>query len=188
MKIFLDPGHGGKDPGACGKRLYEKDVTLAVAQILRPKLEALGHEVLLSRYSDCEVPLSSRTCRANEWGAEVFLSIHCNGATTPQAHGFEVWTSPGTTRADSLATIILDTWHRRFPSVRLRQDFADGDGDKESPFWVLRKSQMPAVLVELGFITNPAWEALAGEHKMLDVWAEALAEGIGRWEWADGGS
>jgi N-acetylmuramoyl-L-alanine amidase len=182
VKIVLDPGHGGKDPGACGKTLKEKDVTLAVAQIRRPKLEALGHEVLLSRYSDCDVPLSSRTCRANEWGADVLLSIHCNGAENPQAHGFEVWTSPGTTRADNLATIILDTWHRRFPSVRLRQDFADGDGDKEGRFWVLMKSKMPAVLVELGFITNPAWEALAGERKMLDVWAEALKESLCLWD------
>lgn len=181
MKIYLDPGHGGKDPGACGKTQTEKNVTLAVARSLREKLEEMGHNVLLSRYSDADTPLSSRTCKANEWGADIYLSIHCNGAISPQASGFEIWTSPGLTDSDVLASRILDVWKLRFPSARLRQDWTDEDGDKESPFWVLRKSRMPACLVELGFITNPNFEEQTRDPKMISAWAQALAEGIGRW-------
>ncbi len=181
MKILLDPGHGGKDPGACGKTRKEKDVVLDVARALRVKLEKMEHTILLSRYSDVDTPLSSRTCKANEWGANIYLSIHCNGAVSPQAHGFEVWTSPGLTEADALASRILEAWKFRFPSVKLRQDWADGDGDKESQFWVLRKTKMPAVLVELGFITHPDFERLTEDPKMVGAWAQALAEGIGMW-------
>jgi len=181
MKIYVDPGHGGTDPGACGKTQREKNVTLEVARSLRDRLEEMGHTVLLSRYSDADVPLSSRTCKANEWEAEVYLSIHCNGAANHQAHGFEVWTSVGLTEADALASHILEAWRFRFPSVRLRQDWADGDGDKESQFWVLAKSRMPAVLVELGFITNPNFEEQTENPQMIQAWARALAEGIGRW-------
>ncbi len=181
MKIMLDPGHGGKDPGACGRNRTEKDVVLDVARALRNLLEEAGHTVLLSRNADVYVPLSSRTCRANEWPAGLFLSLHCNGATNPSAHGFEVWTSRGETASDALASRILEAWKLHFPSVRLRQDWADGDGDKESQFWVLRKTAMPAVLVELGFITHPDFERLTEDPKMTDAWAQALAEAVGRW-------
>ncbi len=181
MRIMIDSGHGGKDPGACGRNRTEKEVVLEVARSLRNLLEEAGHTVLLSRNADVYVPLSSRTCRANEWPADLFLSLHCNGATSPEAHGFEVWTSRGETRADALAEKILEAWRFRFPSVKLRKDLSDGDGDKESQFWVLRKTWMPACLVELGFITHPDFERLTEDPKMVNAWAQALAEAIGRW-------
>lgn len=80
VKIFIDPGHGGSDPGATGNGLQEKTLTLQIALALRTILinEYEGVSLLLSRTSDQYVSLSDRTNAANSWGADFFLSIHIN--------------------------------------------------------------------------------------------------------------
>ncbi|MDI6752620.1 MAG: N-acetylmuramoyl-L-alanine amidase [bacterium] len=91
-RIVIDPGHGGKDPGACGKTLKEKDVVLEIAKRLKEKIEKnSGIEVILTRDDDYFVPLPERTALANYKKADLFVSIHANAAFSKNATGFEVF-------------------------------------------------------------------------------------------------
>jgi N-acetylmuramoyl-L-alanine amidase len=91
-RIVLDPGHGGSDPGAIGSAgVREKDVTLDVARRVSPLLVRDGLSVLLTREDDRFVPLEDRTARANAFGADLFVSIHCNAAETHARHGVETY-------------------------------------------------------------------------------------------------
>jgi N-acetylmuramoyl-L-alanine amidase len=159
MRLLIDPGHGGHDPGAIGPGgARESDIVLAVSLMIAG---AIGmnddHQCHLTRYRDDFLELDSRCEIANGW-ADIFVSIHCNAADSPSASGFEVWTSPGTTDADHIATSLWEALRSGFPEMRARLDNSDGDPDKESRFRVLVGTNMPAVLVELGFISNPEEE------------------------------
>lgn len=105
-RIVIDPGHGGKDPGALGRGgLAEKDVVLDIALRLRKLIEAnLGKEVLMTREKDVFIPLKERTQFANEKGADLFISIHVNSAPTRRARGVEVYTLGQATDSGALAT------------------------------------------------------------------------------------
>ncbi|HOX05767.1 MAG TPA: N-acetylmuramoyl-L-alanine amidase, partial [Planctomycetota bacterium] len=107
-KVILDPGHGGQDSGALGPtRIREKDVTLSVALRLKTLLEAKGVEVVITRTGDTYIPLLDRSSQANKSGADLFLSIHCNGAPTGEASGAETfaltWSITDVTRAQKAA-------------------------------------------------------------------------------------
>jgi N-acetylmuramoyl-L-alanine amidase len=92
-RVVIDPGHGGTDPGAIGRRgTHEATITLAIAQKLRRHLENLGLEVLLTRETDTTVSLEERTAFANERRADLFLSIHCNAAENRKLRGVETYT------------------------------------------------------------------------------------------------
>lgn len=179
MKIAIDAGHGGQDPGAVGRAgTHEADITLRLAQALKDRIEGLGHVAYLTRDADRFVDLGTRAKIANVWGADRFLSIHCNGAVSESANGFEVWTTRGQTAADPIAENVFCAWLKQFPRVNGRRDLLDGDSDKEENFAVLRGTKMPAVLVETGFITNPATEAEMLTEEWITAAAEALARGI----------
>lgn len=97
-RVVIDPGHGGTDPGAIGPTgLKEKDVTLAVARKVAPVLARLGVLVSLTRDEDRNVTLEERTARANAFGADLFVSIHCNAAENKSRHGVETWVLDTTT-------------------------------------------------------------------------------------------
>ncbi|AGE63582.1 sporulation-specific N-acetylmuramoyl-L-alanine amidase [Bacillus subtilis] len=148
VKIFIDPGHGGSDPGATGNGLQEKTLTLQIALALRTILtnEYEGVSLLLSRTSDQFVSLNDRTNAANNWGADFFLSIHVNsGGGT----GFESYIYPG---VGAPTTTYQSTIHSE---VIQAVDFADR-GKKTANFHVLRESAMPALLTENGFIDTVA--------------------------------
>lgn len=177
-KICIDPGHGGKDPGAVGpKGKKEKDVALAVSLKLK-KLLGPKHKVLLTRSEDIFIELYQRAILSNAFGADLFLSIHCNAASSPMAQGFEVWTSKGQTKADGYASVIATEWSKAFTSINIRGDWSDGDVDKEASFCVLRRTAMPAVLVELDFISNPKMEVLLSNDAYQDLMANALSHGV----------
>lgn len=186
-RIVEDPGHGGRDPGAIGPAgVQEKMITLAVArkvaEILRPVAD-----VRLTREDDRVLgasiitDLQVRADMANSWGADVFVSIHCNSAADRSAHGCEVYTSPGQTSADALAESIIKSMEAALPELTLRKDLADGDSDKEAAFAVLMWTKMPAVLIELGFISNPSEEALLENPAFQGRAARAIAEGIAKY-------
>jgi len=105
LKVVLDPGHGGKDPGAFGVGgIAEKNVTLAIAKRLRSRLTAAGFEVVLTRSRDVFLPLSARTARANAEHADLFVSIHANASENPQVNGAETYYLNNT---DDRATLRL---------------------------------------------------------------------------------
>lgn len=155
LKILIDPGHGGRDPGAVGPRgEREADVNLAVGVMLAGVLRALGHQVALTREMDLALSLQQRVDQERAMAPDCFISLHCNGAQNSAADGIEVWTSPGITAADPLARELYLAMERFFPCRRFRSDMSDGYPDKEGPLYVLRNTRAPAVLVEMGFITS----------------------------------
>src|SRR5690606_1917179 len=97
-RVVIDPGHGGNDPGALGPTgLREKDVTLAIAHKVAPILARIGIEVALTRDDDRYVTLEERTARANAYGADLFVSIHCNAAENKTRRGIESYVLDTTT-------------------------------------------------------------------------------------------
>ena len=184
MRIVIDNGHSGSpDPGAVnlGAGLRESDITLAVAKLVENYLLDAGHEVKLTRteWEQEETDdLRYRTSMANDWGADIFVSLHCNSAASPSAKGYEVWTSPGNTLGDKLATCIYGQVAAEFPDRVARADYFDGDPDKESRFHVLMYTDAPACLVEMAFISNDEEAALLADTAWQDRYARAIARGV----------
>lgn len=179
MRIFIAPGHGGHDPGCIGPTgLREAPLALEVAKRLERLLTASWHQVKLSREEDIFVPLEEQARMANTWGADIFLCLHFNAATSPQAKGFEVWTSPGQTNADAWAQSIYEGLQRDGKLGPGRMDMTDGDADKEARFAVLRLTKMPAVLIEYGFLSNPDTEARFRRLSAVDDLAFATLDGL----------
>ncbi|MBP2636012.1 MAG: cell wall hydrolase/autolysin [Firmicutes bacterium] len=184
-KIVIDAGHAGgnTDPGAINPvtGLQEADVTLEVSKLVAHYLECAGYPVKLTR-SEREQPetdsLQYRCDIANKWDADVFLSLHCNSAGTVLAKGFEVWTSPGQTDGDQLATYVQQQIVGEFPDRIGRVDYLDGDPDKESHFYVLTQTNAPACLVEMAFISSSEEAALLSDPIWQDRMARAVARGV----------
>ena len=149
VKVFIDPGHGGNDPGATGHGLVEKNITLIIAQHLRDHLIKNYQDVSvrMSRNSDQTVSLAERTNNANQWGADLYLSIHVNAGG---GHGFESFIYNGQfknkSRTEQIRTKIHDT-------IISNLDWRDR-GKKQANFHVLRETRMTAVLTESGFIDH----------------------------------
>lgn len=187
MKICIDPGHGGNDPGAVAGEVKEKDVVLKYAQELAAELRTRGHEILLTRVSDNFVGLSLRAQRSNEWGADCLVSVHANAASAAAANGMWVIYDDRSARdkGPALARAIFD-------ELRMVPDVEDADEDVEvfadrtgwvgnRDLTVISKTRAPAVLVELGFLTNPDDLAqLLEREDMADI-AVAIADGIEAW-------
>ena len=185
MRIMIDPGHAGRnvDPGAVNQStgLQEADVALFVSKLVETQLLAAGHEVKLTRtdWEQAETDdLNVRTSLSNDWGADLFVSIHCNSAVSPNAAGYEVWTSPGDTEGDALATCIYAQIAIEFPDRTGRADYSDGDPDKESRFYVLVHTNAPACLVEMAFISNDEEAALLSDSAWQERYARAIARGV----------
>ena len=185
MRIVIDPGHAGRnvDPGAVNQStgLQEADVALFVSKLVETQLLAAGHTVKLTRteWEQAETDdLDYRTSLSNDWGAELFVSIHCNSAVSPNAAGYEVWTSPGDTEGDALATCIYAQIAIEFPDRTGRADYSDGDPDKESRFYVLVHTNAPACLVEMAFISNDEEAALLSDVAWQTRYARAIARGV----------
>lgn len=184
MKIMIDPGHGGKDPGAVNPRLnlQEAQLTMIYARMLHPVLSDAGHRVMLTRAKEEGPGLVDRVKYAHVFGADCFLSLHCNASTNRAAEGIELWTSPGQTRSDQLATILFTEIKRTFTDRRMRADMEDGDPDREANFYVLRKTRMPAVLLELGFLSNDAEALWLSDFGTVRAYCDAIARGVAAWD------
>ena len=185
MRVVIDPGHAGRniDTGAVNGTtgLQEADVALVISRQVASYLLNVGYEVKLTRteWEQEETDdLSYRTALANDWGADIFISLHCNSAANQSAEGYEVWTSPGNTLGDKLATRIYGQIAAEFPDRAGRTDYSDGDPDKESRFYVLVHTDAPACLVEMAFISNDAEAALLADAAWQDRYARAIARGV----------
>lgn len=179
--IVIDPGHGGPDPGAVGPLtgLKECDVAYEVSRTIVEMWNRQHTNVkAFPSHAGLGASLRERCDYANGIGAMAFISIHANAAESKAAHGFEVFTSPGETGADFIASSIFTHIHRAFPELRARTDYDDGDPDKEANFFVLRNTQMPAVLVELAFITNFSEEILLGDPRWQAKYAATIMGAI----------
>ena len=163
--IIIDRGHGIDTPGKRspkwedGTQLFEWEFNNDVATRIAHKLAAAGVRSRLLVTETKDISLSERCSRVNNicsmHGREncILISIHANaGGGT----GFEVFTSPGNTPADDYATMIIESIKETFPNEKIRSDHSDGDADKEARFYILQKSQCPAILTENLFMDNEA--------------------------------
>ena len=209
--VMIDPGHGGKDPGAQG--LYgvtEKDVNLRFAKILGEALRKKGFNVLFTRTTDVFIPLETRTEMANSKGADLFVSIHCNSHSDADSEGLETYSLNLANSRDSvrvaarenavsqkkvsdLQAILTDLMLssktaesrdlarlvQKRSLAELRGSWRTRDrGPHEAPFFVLIGANMPAVLVELGYITNPDEAKRLTSDAYLNALAKGMVEGI----------
>lgn len=172
MKIMLDPGHGGHDPGAVGHGLREKDLTLDIAQRIRRILETeyTGVQVHLTRETDTYLDLSERAKMANQWGADFFLSIHVN------AGGGTGWESYRYTTASSRTAAYQDTIHTAV--IQAVGAGVKDRGKKAANFAVLRETKMPALLTENLFIDNTKDAALLKEPAFREKLARGHVIGV----------
>lgn len=174
--VCIDPGHGGKDPGAVRNGLQEKDITLAIALKLGNILEKHKIKVVYTRTTDKYLSLTERANISNRANADALVSIHTNSAANSSARGLEIWTSRGQTQGDMLATCIGEQLMEDFKGVPFRADYSDGDLDKEENFTVIAKAKAPACLIELGFISNKEDNKLQTGNQ--DEFALAIAKGV----------
>lgn len=168
IKVWLDAGHGGKDPGAVGNGLKEKDITLAITLKAGKELERHGIKVGYTRKNDKTVNLNSRGPLANKYSADVFVSIHTN-AHNSNAQGVETYSFPNSKNGARLAKLIQD-------EVLKAKLYTKNRGIKTANFAVLRQTRMPAALIETAFITN-AQDAQLLKNKQNEF-ATAIAKGI----------
>ena len=172
IKLFIDPGHGGADPGAVGNGLQEKDLTLKIATRIRDLLafEFEGVAVKLSRSSDSTVSLKQRTDEANDWGADYFLSVHINSGG---GEGFESYIFLNTdSKTQETQRVIHDSI---LEAIQVRDR-----GAKTNNFHVLRESKMAAVLTEILFIDNKADSDRLKSEEFLESAARGHVNGLER--------
>lgn len=180
--VVVDPGHGGTDPGAVNAAgVREADLNLSLAELFRQAAQCDGtYDVVLLRDSDRFISLADRAFMANEAGADVVLSFHCNAFQSAIVRGYEVWTTPGVTKADSLSTHIYNLLNVAIPYCG-RPDFDDGDPDKEAQFFILRHTIAPAVLIEFGYMTNHGDAVWLAESKNRALAAAAVELAVRSW-------
>lgn len=150
IKIFIDAGHGGRDSGAVGNGLQEKDIALSVAKKVGVLLGRSGVMINYSRATDIYLNLTARAQMANAWGADLFLSVHVNSAENKSARGIETFHFPNSANGKELARNIQN----ELIALGLYTDPKHNRGVKSANFAVLRETKMPAALVELAFISN----------------------------------
>lgn len=176
IKIFLDAGHGGKDSGATGNDLYEKNIVLDLAKRIEQKLQAYKNVVIKqSRMKDEYLSLFQRTDMANAWGADCFLSLHLNSATDKSARGFESFIYSGTTNKSTIA--FQNVIHEEIIKKIGKMISADR-GKKRANFHVLRESKMQACLTENLFVSNSADANLLKQDSFLNLIAEGHVNGL----------
>ncbi len=173
--VVLDAGHGGDDEGAKVRRLQEKGITLLAALYAKKHLEEMGYRVLLTRSKDVYVSLPKRVSIANKTNGAVFVSIHFNSAGNAAAEGVEVFyyrdrDSQRMPQSQKLASYLLHGVIGQTESL--------SRGVKSGNFYVIRETEMPAVLVEAGFMTNNReWECLR-KKSYVDKISKGIALGI----------
>jgi N-acetylmuramoyl-L-alanine amidase len=167
--IVLDAGHGGSDPGAVSGARLEKDDNLNLALAVQRRLEAGGQRVVMTRDRDVFVPLAERSAISDRNHADMFVSIHRNAATSPAANGVEnfVYRNP-TPRETQNAQTVLDEV--------VRAGVQSDRGVKRGDFAVLRNTRAPAMLLEMGFITNARDNQLFDQN--FNAYADAITRGI----------
>ena len=211
-RIVIDPGHGGKDPGAMAFGLKEKDIVLNVAHRTATILqEKHNYEVILTRENDTFLPLEERTAIANTKNADLFVSIHVNAHPQKSAKGVETFYLNLATNAEAMRVAARENATSTHNISELQDILSDlmqnakinessqlaefvqtslvsgleehkynikNLGVKQAPFYVLIGAEMPAVLAEISFITNPKEAQLLKDSNYLQAIAEQIAAGV----------
>jgi N-acetylmuramoyl-L-alanine amidase len=167
--VVIDPGHGGQDRGGIpGQRVAEKTVTLDTAFRLAALLRAEGLRVVMTRRGDYFVSLQDRVAIANAQRNAIFVSIHYNATPRAGAEGFETYyyTARSAKLAQACYSRIVQAWGGSRRGVRTRG------------FYVIRKTSIPSVLVEPGFLTNPREAAMVSQPEVRQRIARLLAAAI----------
>ena len=218
--VVIDPGHGGRDPGAHGAVSLEKRLTLLAAESLKDRLERTGrYRVVLTRASDVYIPLDTRVAIARRAGADRFISLHADSDTSPQVRGASVytlsehgadraarkalvggdWIASGARSDPAVDRILLDltqraTQNRSAGFAHMLLDRLDGRtailrrSQRDAGFAVLLAPDVPAVLLEMGFITNPEDEAALNDPETRGRLVDGIAEAVDDYFAADGGA
>jgi N-acetylmuramoyl-L-alanine amidase len=167
--VVIDAGHGGFDRGGIpGQNVSEKAMALDVAQRLGSKLRRAGYRVVMTRDSDVFVPLGTRTSIANRYRDGVFICVHFNSATRSGANGIETY------YYSSQSAALAANIHRQV----IGGTTTDNRGIRRRGYFVLRRTNIPAVLVECGFLTNPYEARLALQSDYRDRLADRIAAGV----------
>ncbi|MEF3254867.1 MAG: N-acetylmuramoyl-L-alanine amidase [Deferribacterales bacterium] len=206
--IVLDPGHGGKDPGATYHGLMEKDINLDIALRVKKLLSDYdsGLKVLLTRETNVFIPLEERTAFANKNKADIFVSIHQNASKNPYATGIETYVLNVTKDKAALAVAAFENQASEksisdlqgilkdimlnskleeslmlanFVQKRLVESTGDKNlGVKQAPFYVLVGAKMPSILIECGFISNQHTAQLYTTEEYKNKMAEGIFRGL----------
>ncbi len=212
-KIVIDPGHGGKDPGASAFGLKEKNIVLDIAKKLAPILEKeTGAEVILTRTTDIYIPLEERTAIANTNEADLFISLHINAHPSEKVHGLETYYLNLSTNAEAMRVAAFEnatSTHQMSDLQDILSDIMKNSkinessrlagfvhnslcngmegvqkdnfknlGVKQAPFYVLIGAQMPAILIEIAFITNQMDSDNLNTDSFLEVIADDIVAGV----------
>ncbi|WP_031516793.1 N-acetylmuramoyl-L-alanine amidase CwlD, partial [Desulfofalx alkaliphila] len=183
--IVIDPGHGGMDPGKVSPNgVEEKKINLEISKQLSAILSQAGAAVILTRESDEHLSspgtsgwpskhredLSKRVKLANEREADLLISIHCNAFTRPKEHGAQVFYQPGSEEGKRLAEAIQHEIARLLNNTTRKAKGVD--------YYITRNANMPTVIVETGFITNPKEEKLLQDPQYQSMMAWSIYAGI----------
>ncbi len=212
-KIIIDPGHGGKDPGAIAFGMKEKDIVLDVAKKLAPLLEKeLQCKVVLTRDRDIFIPLEERTAIANTQNGDLFISLHINAHPSPKVRGLETYYLNLTANAEAmrvaarenatsthkmselqkiLSDIMKNSKIRESSRLALQvhntivdkaKDYGFVDiknlGVKQAPFYVLIGAEMPAILIEIAFISNENDVKNLHDANFINMVTQEISSGI----------
>lgn len=179
--IVIDPGHGGIDSGASGNGLIEKNITLAVAQKVAGLLEANGAKVLMTRTEDVDFytrgkggkrnDLMTRVDFINQSGARTFISIHCNAIRDARLSGAQAFYHPGKEENKMLAETMQRAL-KNFPPGNRRQ------AKKDLDIIVLNATNIPGVLVEIGYLTNKREADMLADETYQQNLAEHIAKAL----------
>ena len=189
--VYLDAGHGGYDPGASYFGISEKSLTLAIQSRVKAKLEAEGYQVVTTRTSDTYVDLTDRSRAANASESDIFVSIHINASGSSAAQGIETYYYQpyaeypsrinATYHANPTRLSMSDTLANAIQSSLINATGAQNQGVKRQTFAVLRETTAPAVLLELGFLSNPQEAARLNTSAYQETLANAIVAGIKRY-------
>lgn len=171
--IVIDPGHGGSDPGAISGGANEKSITLNVSKKVADKLRRAGANVHMTRTGDTYPTLTQRTQFAKSKFAESFISIHANSASA-SASGTEVWIDTKFNANGAESRLLAQYVQNKIVQKVNMKD----RGVKDSAFQVLRQNNIPAILIELGFITNSSDRHKMTSEEYTELFAQAIYEGI----------
>ena len=169
MKWYLDFGHGGKDPGALGsKNTKESDTVLKIGMLVKSKLEKHSQKVITTRESDSFYSLEYRTNKANKNSCDYFISIHMNSSTNKTAKGTETWVYDSNSKIYNLAQNLSSnlSTNLKTPNRKVKES---------KKFSVLKNTKMPALIIEIDFISNPEIEILCANESYIKNVANTIA-------------